>query len=184
MASFKGGENSTDPRRCTAHSSQTGKRCKKCVDSRWPNLPGSRWRSAARAEAGFWDDEGRSRHDGRPELDPICWTVYSRIAMGRLCIGMAYCFRRLRFLFTFLLVGRGSSVNDSVLLSGSVNHATRAPLGEDQIPRSSCGIPSYRWKMTPRFTRSRTACGMSGTIQPRIGEPAGWGVFAMATGGM
>jgi hypothetical protein len=28
MASFKGGENSTDPRRCTAHSSQTGKRCK------------------------------------------------------------------------------------------------------------------------------------------------------------
>jgi len=28
MASFKGGENSTDPRRCMAHSSQTGKRCK------------------------------------------------------------------------------------------------------------------------------------------------------------
>jgi hypothetical protein len=28
MASFKGGENSTDPRRCTAHSSQTGRRCK------------------------------------------------------------------------------------------------------------------------------------------------------------
>src|SRR4029450_1249854 len=28
MASFKGGETSTDPRRCTAQSSQTGKRCK------------------------------------------------------------------------------------------------------------------------------------------------------------
>jgi hypothetical protein len=28
MASFKGGENSTDPRRCTAHSRRTGKRCK------------------------------------------------------------------------------------------------------------------------------------------------------------
>jgi hypothetical protein len=28
MASFKGGEHSTDPRRCTAHSRQAGKRCK------------------------------------------------------------------------------------------------------------------------------------------------------------
>jgi hypothetical protein len=36
MASFKGGENSTDPRRCTAHSSQTGKRCKNA------SIPGGR----------------------------------------------------------------------------------------------------------------------------------------------
>src|SRR4029450_10671379 len=28
MASFKRGEHSTDPRRCTAHSSQTRRRCK------------------------------------------------------------------------------------------------------------------------------------------------------------
>ena len=36
MASFKGGENSTDPRRCTAHSSQTGKRCRNA------SIPGGR----------------------------------------------------------------------------------------------------------------------------------------------
>jgi hypothetical protein len=36
MASFKGGDNSTDPRRCTAHSRQTGKRCKNA------SIPGGR----------------------------------------------------------------------------------------------------------------------------------------------
>jgi hypothetical protein len=36
MASFKGGENSTDPRRCTAHSRQTGRRCKNA------SMPGGR----------------------------------------------------------------------------------------------------------------------------------------------
>jgi hypothetical protein len=36
MASFKGGESSTDPRRCTAHSRQTGKRCKNA------SIPGGR----------------------------------------------------------------------------------------------------------------------------------------------
>jgi hypothetical protein len=36
MASFKGGENSNDPRRCTAQSSQTGKRCKNA------SIPGGR----------------------------------------------------------------------------------------------------------------------------------------------
>jgi hypothetical protein len=36
MASFKDGENSTDLRRCTAHSRQTGKRCKNA------SIPGGR----------------------------------------------------------------------------------------------------------------------------------------------
>src|SRR5262245_19438120 len=36
MASFKGGEHSNDPRRCTAQSSQTGKRCKNA------SIPGGR----------------------------------------------------------------------------------------------------------------------------------------------
>jgi hypothetical protein len=36
MASFKGGENSTDPRRCTAQSRQSGKRCKNA------SIPGGR----------------------------------------------------------------------------------------------------------------------------------------------
>src|SRR5262245_28796987 len=35
-ASFEGGENSNDPRRCTAQSSQTGKRCKNA------SIPGGR----------------------------------------------------------------------------------------------------------------------------------------------
>ena len=36
MAAFKDGENSTDPRRCTANSRQTGKRCKNA------SIPGGR----------------------------------------------------------------------------------------------------------------------------------------------
>jgi hypothetical protein len=56
----------------------------------------------------------------------------------------AYGLRRFRLPSGFLRAGRSNCVKDSVLPSGSVNHATRAPLGEDQIPRSSCPIPSYR----------------------------------------
>src|SRR5262245_55283914 len=67
--------------------------------------------------------------------------------------------------FALLLGDKASSVNDSVLPSGSVNHATRAPLGEDQIPRSSCCIHSYRRNPTPRLTKARTALAISGTTQ-------------------
>lgn len=38
-------------------------------------------------------------------------------------------------------------VSDKVLPSGSRNHATAAPLGETQIPRSSWPMPAYRLKL-------------------------------------
>jgi len=40
-------------------------------------------------------------------------------------------------------------VSDRVLPSGSLNHATRAPLGDCQIPRASCVSPLNRSKATP-----------------------------------
>jgi hypothetical protein len=49
MASFKGGDNSTDPRRCTAHSRQTGKRSKNA--SAWDK---GRMSDAAKLQLGMF----------------------------------------------------------------------------------------------------------------------------------
>ena len=63
----------------------------------------------------------------------------------------------------YSLAGRGARSTTARSPSGSANHAIRAPL-DDQIPRSSCGIPLGPLQTTPRFTRPRTAFAMSGTI--------------------
>ena len=57
-------------------------------------------------------------------------------------------------------------VSDSVLPSGSLNHATCAPPGERQTPSASCSTPSMRSKTTPRAVRPATVVAMSSTLQP------------------
>ena len=62
--------------------------------------------------------------------------------------------------------GPQSMVMLSVLPSGSLNQAIRAPLGDCQTPSLSWPMPSYRSNLTPAFLRRLTASTMSGTCQP------------------
>src|SRR5262249_23235552 len=60
----------------------------------------------------------------------------------------------------------GSSASESVLPSGSLNQAMRAPPGAVQIPSASCSKKGERWNGTPPATRPSIAAAMSGTCQP------------------
>ena len=65
------------------------------------------------------------------------------------------------------------SVIESTLPSGSLNHATRAPLGDVQMPSSSCPIPSKCTNATPRAPNAIAAPATLGTCQPKIVKGAG-----------